>query len=188
MGYPPVPIAAGQDVTASQVNAMSRYVTSVTGATCQDTTSETVIGTATIPATDAGLASGVTGAGYCMEVPVIASTTSTPTLLLRVRSGSVTGTTICSFGTITCQSNLSGGLGWVVLKLYITATGSSGTFYNFGWQYQNFQGSPYVTTMSAQAGSSVNTTQALTLVLTATWGTASSSNTVTGYSGAVSRI
>jgi hypothetical protein len=180
----PSQIYAGQNVTATEINALSRFVSVVTCTSVTNSSAETVIATVTIPATDAGLA--VNG-GYQLLVFGNASWAATPTLSFHVRIGSVSGTTLASLSAGSLSSGGSTVWWGVDCKVMITAAGSSGTFDATGQLLSGLTGSGAVVT-SGNHAVTINTTAAVTLVVTAQWGTASTSNTATAEVGNLDRI
>jgi hypothetical protein len=185
LSYPPGPIYAGQDVTADELNAMSALVAPLTCATVSNTTTETAIGTVTIPAGDAGL---VTNGGYQIRFWGVVSCTGTPTVTINVRLTSATGTLIGSSGSLTCRSGVSNAFLHARYSLMVTAAGSSGTFDGLGEFISNIVASSSATNLYQVQGTAINTTAAVTLVVTAVWGAANASNTVTGHVGTLGRI
>lgn len=98
------------------------------------------------------------------------SNTSTPTLTLKFKLGSV----VCTTGAITTASGLSS-TGWtMVAQAVCMTTGGSGLFWLEGMvtlganNYPVYVGGPHT----------LDTTGALALAITAQWGTSSASNTI----------
>jgi len=104
--------------------------------------------------------------------------TGTPTLDLKFKLGS---TTIASLGATTLSTIT--GTGNFVATLYVTCrtTGASGAVRANGEMlYFTTATTPQTIQLADTNTSSVNTTTTQTLDVTATWGTASASNTITG--------
>jgi hypothetical protein len=154
----------------------SALFTATADKTVANTASETsLVGTGVGTANTGTFGGGFFVAGKTLRVRVrgYLSNTGTPTLNLIVKLGSVT---ICSTGavaTITGQSNAGFEL---VCDLTCRTTGASGTIIGEGmFSYGTANG----TRLVATAAATVDTTAAQLLDVTATWGTASSSNTIT---------
>jgi hypothetical protein len=142
--------------------------------TVANTTSESDLmlagrGSKTIPANELAV-----GSVLRLSATGVVSNTSTPTLNIKVTLG---GTTICSTGAFTTASGMSNH-GWrLEVELVCRVTGGSGTGevigggtfeYGDGNQHDVGGGNP-----------TVDTTAANELMITATWGTADASNTIT---------
>lgn len=111
----------------------------------------------------------------------IVSTTSTPTLNLGIYYGGVAGTALCTSGNVTMTASASSWWWQVQVFMEVRTVGSSGTVWCQGY-FDNPTSSTAVTRlqMSATAqAASINTTTNSALTCGATWGTASSSNTIT---------
>jgi hypothetical protein len=151
-----------------------------TSTTVANTSTETVIASMTIPAGDA-----VAGAVYRMAAWGIGSVTATPTITLRSRLGGVTGQQIASSGARTASSGVSGHTWRVDLDLVCLTTGTSGSWFGQQVTMEAISvpgaGAPYAPAVIQDGTVQVtaDSTVAQTLVLTATWGTASVSNTIT---------
>jgi hypothetical protein len=122
------------------------------------------------------------------------STTSTPTLRLRLRWGGLAGTLLADTTAITCPSAVTNAL-WVLdMDIITRVNGSSGSLYVNGLFFQG--SSTIATTVSpvtaggftAPATASVNLIADTALSLTGTWGTASASNTTTGIQYTITSI
>ncbi|HVO30180.1 MAG TPA: hypothetical protein VMV18_05575 [bacterium] len=113
------------------------------------------------------------------------STTSTPTLIFRVRGGGVAGTLICLSPTFTTGSGVSHKLWEVDVLIQIRTNGSSGTLVAIG--DVTVVGATVPASLMCAGGdntpatASFDFTTAFALSLTAQWGSASSSNTLTGW-------
>jgi hypothetical protein len=110
-----------------------------------------------------------------------ASNTSTPTLNLGVYYGGVAGAALATSGAITTTSSMSSWLWKIEVYSEVRSLGSSGTIYSFGLIY--IPTSSTAVTVQQMSGTAqtvtVNTTTNSTLTFGATWGTSSSSNTLT---------
>ena len=123
------------------------------------------------------------------------STTGTPTLTFRVRWGGVSGTVIAASGAITCGSAVTAAMWRVEVLIQVRSNGSTGTVFAVGEaevaeDAANTVGSATNSTAVGLMGSAGVATPAVVTVdlsadtalsLTATWGTASASNTLTGH-------
>lgn len=122
-------------------------------------------------------------------------TTGTPTLTFRVRWGGVAGTVLAASGAITCGSAVTAGMWKVELLIQVRTNGSSGSLFVTGQatvaddaastvgsatntHASDFMGSAGVATPAAVT---VDLTADTALSVTATWGTANASNTLTGH-------
>jgi hypothetical protein len=180
----PTQILAGSQVSADELNALGNRVATMTMASAANTTAETVIGSVTVPANDPGLE---LNGGYEVHLFGVASCTATPSLDLRVRLGSVTGTVVANSNTMTLSSDASDARIYVSFKLMITAAGSSGTLDCMGEFLTNVTGS-YVAIYSGTPAQPIDTEDPFTLVITAQWSAASVSNVCTGDVGSIDRI
>lgn len=151
--------------------------------TVQNTASETVIASLTIPANDA-----VVGATWQITAWGVASVTATPTITLRSRIGGLSGVQLASSGARTASSGITGHTWRTETYLVCLSTGSSGTW--FGQQVAteaiSVAGSaPFVPAViqDGTVSATADTTISETLVVTAAWSAASASNSLTceGY-------
>lgn len=143
-----------------------------------NTTTETVIGSLTIPANDA-----VVGAIYRITVFGTASVTGTPQFTIRGRLGGATGTLAATLGPTTAGSGVTNQTWSVDFDLICLTTGASATWMPRFILAQN------VSTASAQTGSVLlptsgapltqDSTVSNAMVVTWTWSAASASNTAT---------
>jgi hypothetical protein len=111
----------------------------------------------------------------------IVSTTSTPTLNLGIYYGGIAGTALCTAGTVTMTASASSWWWRIQVEMQVRTLGSTGTVWCQGW-FDNPTSATAVTRlqMSATAQTvTINTTTNSALTCGATWGTASSSNTIT---------
>ena len=177
---------AGSRLTAAAANLADYQAAAMTVSGVSNSTTETVVGSVTVPATDPGLSS--TGCGYRLYWFGVASCTGTPTLQIQIREASVTGTIIANFGAITCQSGGSGMHVAIDMELLISSTGPSGTFDCMTTLRSSLAAATVAFGGSGSNAKPINTTAAFTLVVTALWGTASASNTLTGDVGTLDRI
>lgn len=162
-------LAAGATVIRNQVAA---------SVTVANTTTETIVGTITIPAGDAAV-----GAIYRVTVFGTASVTGTPTFTVRGRLGGVAGTLAATLGPTTAGSGVTGQSWSVDFDLVCLTTGASATWMPRFVLAQN------VSTASAQTGSVLlpvtaasitqDSTVSNTMVVTWAWSAASASNTAT---------
>lgn len=123
------------------------------------------------------------------------STTGTPTLQFALRWGGVAGTLLCQSAPIVMGSGVTAGLWRVDIELTTQASGAAGTIMANGWAtvaagvaptVGSATGAPAVSAMTKGGvtapalATSLNLITDQALSLTATWGTASPSNTLTG--------
>ena len=110
-----------------------------------------------------------------------ASNTSTPTLNLGIYYGGVGGSALCTSGTITTTTAMSSWQWLIVVEAEVITIGSSGTIRSYGWV--DIPTSATAITRQAMNGTgqdvTVNTTVNSALTFGATWGSSSSSNTLT---------
>lgn len=148
--------------------------------TVANTASETAVGTMTIPAGDA-----VAGAIYRARVIANVSFLASAQLTWRVRLGGVAGTLMATAGPTTlsgtAQTNKESA---VEVDLICATTGASGTWFCMLQEVRNTQDTGSVGASGPQLGSSDgtiirDTTVAQDFVVTAQWGAASASNTLT---------
>lgn len=123
------------------------------------------------------------------------STTGTPTVRFRLRWGGVSGTTIWDSGTITCGSAVTAAVWGLEVEVQTRSNGATGTVMTIGPCIIGSALAPTVGSATGAAAAGVygsggdDTPAAVTvdltadtaLSLTATWGTASASNTLTGH-------
>jgi hypothetical protein len=112
------------------------------------------------------------------------STTGTPTITFRARWGGVAGTILAQSAAITNGSSVSNVIWELELILQVRSNGSSGSVLAMGRvnvggasSIVNFMGSAGATNPAAVT---VDLTADTALAITAQWGTASTSNTLTG--------
>ncbi|SRR5579883_640381 len=112
------------------------------------------------------------------------STTATPTLIFRLRWGGVSGTVLALSPTFTTGSGVTNNMWYLELYLQVRSNGSSGTLEVNGFAIVNGATVPVqamcVAGASAPAAVTVDLTSDTALAITAQWGTASASNTLTG--------
>ena len=146
--------------------------------TVANTTTETVIATLTIPANDM-----VVGATYRVTAWGVASVTGTPTLVFKNRIGGVAGNSNGTI-TITASSGVSNKVWRATFLAVCLTTGASGTWHGNlevaeGVSVAGANPTTCVVRMDGNSTVSVDTTASQDMVITADWGTASASNTLT---------
>lgn len=168
------------------VNGATTYRNQLSGTpvVVANTAAEQVVATLTVPANDA-----VVGAIYKIVAWGPISVTGTPTITFRGRVGGVAGST---FGTITkTASSGQTNKAWrCELHVVVLATGGSGSWFG------NLYLAEAITTTTVGANTSIDgsvaqtasTTSSQALVITAQWGTASSSNTLTAQGVMAERV
>ncbi|WP_225825587.1 hypothetical protein [Streptomyces naphthomycinicus] len=150
------------------------------GTTVANTAAETVVGTMTIPAVDA-----VAGAVYRARLVANVSFLASATLTWRARLGGVAGALMATAGPTTLSSSAQTNKESAVEVDLICATvGAAGTWFCMLQEVRNTQDTGAVGPSGAQLGSSDgtitrDTTVAQDFVVTAQWGAASASNTLT---------
>lgn len=113
------------------------------------------------------------------------STTGTPTLIFRVRWGGVAGTVLGLSPTFTTGSGVTANLWEMDFDLQTRSNGSSGTLVLIG--KVAVQGASVPSQLfcvgggATPAATTCDLTADTALSITATWGTASASNTLTGW-------
>lgn len=186
MTMPPAELAAGGKLSAAGFNAQARGVAAVACSSLTNSTAEAVIASVSIPAGDVGL---VANGGYVLWLFAQASCTGTPTLTIRVRIGSLTGTLLFNSNAITLASGITAARLVLDFEMMISAAGASGAFDCMVTLRNNLAAAgTTVATMSGTPAATINTTAAVTLVVTAQWSAASASNTVTSDVGVLNRI
>lgn len=159
------------------VTASAQLFAQTASATVANTTTETTLastgeGSLTLPANflRPGRTVRVRASGF-------ASDTGTPTLRFRVKLGS---TTIGDTGAIALTGTVSNE-GFVVdYELTCRTAGASGTVIGQGFSHvDNSTNTGLLESLPSTAAVTVNTTTAQAVSVTAQWGTASSSNTIT---------
>lgn len=175
-----VPAAVMNTDVRDQFQAIRDSVTTSATTTVANTTTETVVGTYTISANQP-----VAGSVYRMVAFGNISNTGTPTITWRARIGGVSGTLLCGLGPTTpstgSQSSKEVRLS---LEVVCLTTGSSGTWFGLMTEQRNWHDSGTVSTVqinSSDGAVTRDTTASNSLVITAQWGTANASNTMTIY-------
>jgi hypothetical protein len=179
-----LPIYAGQRITPATLEAAGDLAGLTTGSVT-NTVTETTIGT---------FSSGYQGGDgsvntvYDFFLTGTFDTTSTPTLRLRLYVASAaSGNRIWDSSATATGGTNTGQPFWIIAKLVITATGSTGTFDSGGisqganWNSANLIASNF-------SGNAIDTTSTHDIILTALWGTASSSNTCRTTGGQMSKM
>lgn len=122
-------------------------------------------------------------------------TTGTPTLTLRLRWGGVAGTVIAASGAMVLGATVTAGMGCIEAIIQVRSNGATGTVFCVGkatvgddatstvgsatnTPANDFMGSAGVATPAAVT---VDLTADTALSITAQWGTANASNTLTGH-------
>lgn len=168
------------------IEAVSTGQASITAAvTVANTVTETALLALSIPASDP-----VAGAVYRMRGWGVYSTTGTPTLAVNSYYGGLTGTAIASVPAITTGSSLTNALFKIDAELVFYSTTKAQGFIQLmlGTSASTDAASGYVASPSATAGVTVAVTTAKAFTLSAVWGTASASNTLSLLGGYAERI
>jgi len=176
-------VRAGQKIGAETLNDLPAHLADLSTGSVTNSTTETTIGTfsAAIPANDP-----VVNSGYQLRVTGTTDTTGTPTLRLRAYIGSVAaGNLIYDSGAVATSGAATGRPWQLEAWFLITGTGSGGTADGGGWvNSAHIASSPL---FDSQTGAAIDTTAAQDILITATWGTASASDTARTTAGAIIR-
>jgi hypothetical protein len=171
-------VTAGQTLTALDINQLPVVVSYLaTGTGGASSTSETVIGTFTIPAGDPTFPGG-----YWFYVHGIFTEAGSPNLIIQMRSSGLSGTKIsfCS-GTVTAgAAGIFDIVGWMGFE----AIGAGGSFGNFS---QTIITALTIGLWNTDAVA-IDTTVSETLVVTATFNASNASNSATTKFGALYRL
>ncbi|MET8826108.1 hypothetical protein ABZX40_13630 [Streptomyces sp. NPDC004610] len=148
--------------------------------TVANTTAETVVASLTIPANDA-----VVGAIYRIRVVTGISFLASATMTWRLRLGGLAGTLLAQMGATTLSGTAQTDKeSCVEADVICVSTGASGTWFAAFQERRNSTqtGSVADIQMNYSDGTVVrDTTASADLVVTADWGAASASNTLTAY-------
>lgn len=159
-------------------SATYRNLLSTGPTTVANTITETVIATATIPASDA-----VAGAIYRMTAYGVASTTGTPNYTITARLGGLAGTGMAAIGPTATASAISGRPWHAVFYLRCVSAGASAVWSPTFVVYHNMitaaQVGNNIQLPNSTANQTVDSTVSEAMVLTWIWGTANASNTAT---------
>lgn len=146
--------------------------------TVANTTTETTIGTFTIPANDTAV-----GAVYRIVAFGVASVTGTPTFTIRGRLGGAAGTLAATIGPVTASTGVINQTWSAEFDVVCLTTGGSGTWMPRLVVVQNVSGATVQTgaVLLPTAGAAVtrDTTASSDMVITWAWSAASASNTAT---------
>ena len=168
--------AAGASSTETRVSS-SIYAATASGAVSNTTTEttllSTVAGTKTLPTNFFSAAGSTARITVCGTI----TNTGTPTLDLKLKYGS---TVIASTGATTLVNITGTGNFTATFIVTCRSTGASGTVQASGLlTYFSTATTPNLVQFADQ-NTTINTTTSNAIDLTATWGTASASNTATG--------
>jgi len=179
------PILAGQRITAGVLNGLPVTLSTLVTGSVDNSATETIIGTWTIPANDA-----VAGSGYQFRVIGTADITSvTNTVRLRLRLGSVAGALLMQGSALTVPAGAFTNRWWNMHGyIYTPAAGSSGSLDGSSWWAEALQSSTPDEAISGCTAQSVDTTAAILLCVTADWGNAVSGDIVRTLDGGLNRI
>lgn len=174
-----------QKAMSHYFNAVQQQLTGViftqtADATCANTTSETSIlgtgiGTKTLPANFL-----VAGKTVRLTLRAYYTTTAFPTLDIKFKVG---GTSVASTGAVTFSSTI----GSLVVSVDWTCrtTGVSGTSFIQGYTVRFASSGTGYSEMKNTATTTINTTTTQAIDVTATWGTASASNSITSTNATI---
>lgn len=123
------------------------------------------------------------------------STTGAPTVRFRLRWGGTSGTVMWDTGTITCGSGVTAAIWALEIRVQTRSNGATGTVFSVGPLILGSALAPTVGSatgapaagvfgsagVATPAAATLDLTADTALALTVTWGTASSSNTLTGH-------
>jgi len=190
---------AGQKLSATFLNNMrtGQLLTSSSGTTVASSTTETWVAMCVIPANDMAV-----GMVYRVEAWGLWSNTSTPTLNLRAKIGTSSTTPGSNgygqLGATTTQSGVSNRLWTAKTQFTVESTGATAS--TFGYLKVKSAGfvagtAPFLndaveltTGMDGTTTTTVDSTVINYFGITATWGTSSSSNTLTCRGFAAERL
>lgn len=161
-------------ILASRAVVSGATFIATAAATVANTTTETTLigggnGSATLPA-------NFWRVGKSLRVRAwgVVSDTGTPTLTINLKIGS---TTLCTTGAITLGSGISNVHFTLDAILTCRTTGATGTIMSQGVFMQN----AVVSGLTNTAADTIDTTAAAAVDVTATWGAASASNTISSH-------
>lgn len=172
-------LEVGGDLRLANGTTIFRNALSVAaGTTVANTTTETVVSTFPIPANDA-----VAGASYQVKLVANVSFLASAQLTWRARIGGVSGTVITTNGPTTLSGTAQTNKEAVIeLTVICLTTGGSGTWFGSMEEARNTTQTGSVGEIqitSSDGGVTRDTTISNDLVITAQWGAASASNTLT---------
>lgn len=176
------PVAAGEEIIADIINQLPVVVSYLSTGSVANSTAETIIGTFTI-----GPDQATFPGGFWWNIFGVATNTGSPTVTMRIRLNSVTGTLLFNPGAVSVSSG-SGSQFWIGGGMGFEAIGSSGSFGIWDQWMASFSGATAAQTPSMIDAISIDTTATNTLVLTAQWSAASASNTAATRFGAMYRL
>lgn len=170
---------AGRDVLAAELNDLATLVDTVAIGSVASSVAETEIASATIPA-------GTAAVGDIFKFRVFGSVdaTGTPTLVLRLRLTSITGTTLLTMYNATARASTNEP--WYCnIDLLCTAAGGAANFQAAGVFLDRITSNTAASTTqlnnvnSGSADSDVD----LPVLISAQWGTSSASNVARSLQG-----
>lgn len=164
------------DDLADELERAGRGISS-SSTTVANTITETAIATLPIGASDAAV-----GAVYRVTAWGTLGVTGTPTITFRGRLGGAAGASMIALGAVTVRSGATDGFWNAEFYLSCASTGASGTWLPSLHVRHNFLTSATTYTLLGPITATAvtrDTTIANDMVITAQWGTANSSNTIT---------
>jgi hypothetical protein len=178
-------LPAGGKVSAAYLNGLPAAVAPLATGSVSNTTAETVIGSFSIP----GSTITATGNGLAFRIFGTADATGTPNLTLKMHFGTAGSTAdLLIFTGLTIAARAGTNFGWVLDGwFYFTTVGASGVIDGVAYQSQQVSTATDSPPNWAFATglSTIDTTVAESLTVSATWGTASASNVCRTLVGAV---
>lgn len=178
-------VVAGQKITAALLNGLPAQVAALSTGSVSNTLAETVIGSFSIPAGQVS----ATGNGLAFRIFGTADTTATPALQLKMHFGTAGSTSdLLIFTGLSITARTGTSMAWVLDGwFYFTTVGASGVICGVALQSQQVSTATDSPPNWAFANtlSPVDTTVAESLTVSATWGTASTSNICRTLAGAV---
>jgi hypothetical protein len=174
---------AGSRATAAQLAALATDISTLTTGSIASSTTETVIGTAKVPANTVSL-------GDILKIRILGSVdaTGTPTVTFKLRFTNTSGGTLLTMFSATARASTNEPY-YVDLDLMVTATGASANFEAAGFFIDRIVAGTAATSgqvNNVNAGT-FDSTVDTNLVLTATWGTSSASNIARTLQGKLSK-
>jgi hypothetical protein len=157
--------------------------------------------TNTVTATDISPGANITGQAFAFAAGALqpglqlrvrakglVSTTGTPTLTVGIYFGGVSGTALASTGALTTLSGLGAAVWALDADVRVDGVGSSGTLRTLGTLIGITSAVATLPAAGVTPAVTVNTSGAAILTLGATWGTASTGNTIQVITFAVERL
>lgn len=178
-------ITCGQKLDVAVMDDLSTLVDALTVGSVSNSTTQTVIGTVTIPANDADL-----GDIYRLRVYGSVDSTSTPTLTLRLRFTDTAGGILVTFYNAGSPRASTDEPWYLDVDAMVTAVGASANLQIAGGFRDRVTSSTAANTalLNNVAAGGFDSTVNQDLVVTAQWNTASSSDVARTLEGGLFRM